>query len=494
MTRISRKRLTSALLPPTVVALVLALTPSADAAPAPAKPTYGDLVVNGSFTGSSTGWWNGPGTTMAATGGALKVGVAAGTANPWDAVVGQDGPLLRKGVAYTLSFDARASAAGTRIRSTVQLGAAPWTAPLDRTVELDTANRRFTFSFVSTVDAPAGQVTFQVGGRPAAVDVTFDNVELTTSTAREGFYVDPNNNAATWVAQNPGDPRAARIRTEIAEKAAVKWFGDWTKDVTGEVSAYTTGAAATGKVPVLVAYNIPGRDCGGSSGGGSADAVAYKKWIDAFVAGIGDRPAVVILEPDAVAQSADASCISGDRLEARFDMLWYANQHLKAQNPLVKTYLDAGNAGWTTNPGGIGLARMAYLLNRSGVSMAQGVSVNVSNFDDDAISDDYGRKLTDQVFRDFGVRSTWVVDSARNGNGGWRTPGDPSSGHVGYCNPTKRKLGIPSRLGNGTAAEAYLWIKHPGDSDGDKAGECPAGSPKAGAFSPELATALIEGR
>ena len=48
-------------------------------------------------------------------------------------------------------------------------------------------------------------------------------------------------------------------------------------------------------VPVLVAYNIPGRDCAGLSAGGAATTDAYKAWIDGVAAGIGDHKAVVTL-------------------------------------------------------------------------------------------------------------------------------------------------------------------------------------------------------
>ena len=51
-------------------------------------------------------------------------------------------------------------------------------------------------------------------------------------------------------------------------------------------------------MPVLVAYNLPFRDCAQYSAGGAADTAAYKAWIDGFAAGIGDRAATVILEPD----------------------------------------------------------------------------------------------------------------------------------------------------------------------------------------------------
>jgi endoglucanase len=72
----------------------------------------------------------------------------------------------------------------------------------------------------------------------------------------------------------------------------------------------------------------------------------------------------------------------------------------------------------------------------------------------------------------------FVVDTSRNGNGA----GD------GWCNPAGRKLGVPAQTGGG--AEMLLWVKVPGDSDGDCG--IGAGIP-AGTFSPDLAMHLING-
>ena len=40
--------------------------------------------------------------------------------------------------------------------------------------------------------------------------------------------------------------------------------------------------------PVLVAYDIPGRDCAQYSAGGALDESAYEAWIDALASGIGN--------------------------------------------------------------------------------------------------------------------------------------------------------------------------------------------------------------
>ncbi|MFC8760390.1 glycoside hydrolase family 6 protein [Streptomyces sp. NPDC057193] len=496
-------------IPLLAASLALPVHTAQAASQGPAPLLYGELAPEGAFTTAPPEgtWWSSTGSGPDHTGGTLKASVATGTNNRWDAQLGRDGIALRAGALYTLSFEARSSVAST-VRATVQQASGSFEAPFAQDVTLDPVSRRYQWTFRSTIDTAAGasaQITFQLGGQNAPTDFTFDNVSLTTSTAREGFFVDPGSNARTWVDAHPTDDRTDKIRTRIADRTTVKWFGGWNTDVQTDVDSYVSAATAAGQVPTLVAYNIPGRDCGGASGGGAADAEAYKKWMAGFVAGIAGRPAIVILEPDAVAQAdVEENCLTPERREARFDMLWYASQHLDAQGPYVKTYLDAGNATWTLGlrreddpaDNGIGLSDMADMLGRSGIHLADGVAVNVANYHSTDISNDYARRLAARVKERLGVDTTWVVDTSRNGNGAYKIPGDETSGQVGFCNPSLRKLGSASRVGEDGAAY-YLWIKNPGDSDGRHADDtrCPAEGPqyKAGDFSPEFAARLIDG-
>ena len=79
------------------------------------------------------------------------------------------------------------------------------------------------------------------------------------------------------------------------------WFTSGTPtDVEKSVRQTMDGAAIEGRVPVLVSYDIPFRDCAGYSAGGAVDGPAYAAWIAGFAKGIGKRNAVVILEPDSL--------------------------------------------------------------------------------------------------------------------------------------------------------------------------------------------------
>ena len=86
------------------------------------------------------------------------------------------------------------------------------------------------------------------------------------------FYADPNSQVAKWDAAHPGDSREPAIASRIASIPQGIWFSNYQPStVQSDVSAVTAAAAAAGKTPVLVVYEIPNRDCGGASAGGAPD-------------------------------------------------------------------------------------------------------------------------------------------------------------------------------------------------------------------------------
>ena len=93
-------------------------------------------------------------------------------------------------------------------------------------------------------------------------------------------------------------------------------------------------------------------------------------------AGLGDRDAYVIVEPDAVAQTV-AGCVSVVA-EERYALLAYAVDRLKRQ-PGTRVYLDAGNSAWLPDT-----SRLVEPLTQSGIARADGFALNVSNFQTDA--------------------------------------------------------------------------------------------------------------
>jgi endoglucanase len=254
-------------------------------------------------------------------------------------------------------------------------------------------------------------------------------------------------------------------------------------------------------VPVLVAYNVPGRDCGGYSGGGAHTTAEYTAWVDGFANAIGGHRAVVVLEPDGL---ANIDCLTPEQRVARFVELNYAVDRFESR-PHTSVYLDAGHSNWQS------VGTIAQRLVEAGVERSQGFFLNVSNYQPTAQQVQYGRWISNCIafaenpdeggwrlgHYDYcasqyypaspGDYSTWhlsdewyaanmglavatthfVVDTSRNGQGPWH-PSVSYPDAQDWCNPPGRGLGAPptADAGAGELVDAYLWVKVPGESDG----------------------------
>ncbi|MBB5936353.1 glycoside hydrolase family 6 protein [Streptomyces zagrosensis] len=281
------------------------------------------------------------------------------------------------------------------------------------------------------------------------------------SAARaQPLWRDPSTAAArqlrAWDRQGR-DAEAELLRT-IAGRPTAEWISEEPRKRARRV---TEAAEAAGKTPVLVAYHIPYRDCGNHSKGGAVDAAEYRTWADELAAVIGDREALVILEPDAVAQVVDG-CVLPELRGERLDLLRHAVVTLLGL-PRAKVYIDAGNAGWVPDP-----ARLVPSLQRAGIAYADGFALNVSNFHTTATSTTYGQRLSRLL-----DGAHFVIDTSRNGNG----PAGEGGHERVWCNPSGRALGEPPTTHTGRPrVDAYLWVKRPGESDGTCQGGPPAGS------------------
>ncbi|MYT77173.1 endoglucanase [Streptomyces sp. MnatMP-M77] len=288
-------------------------------------------------------------------------------------------------------------------------------------------------------------------------------------SAASPYWVDPNSDAARQVRawEKEGRDTEAKILRRISGRPVADWPA-WDDPAPG-IRAAVKSAARTDKTVLLVAYNIPHRDCGLYSAGGAKDADAYRSWIGEFAAAIGNAPATVILEPDALPHITDG-CTPAEHHAERYQLLSEAVDALKAL-PKTRVYLDAGNPDWIDEP-----SKMAQPLRQAGIDRADGFSLNVSNFQSNASVRTYAKRLSDAV-----GGAHFVIDTSRNGNG-------PLSGgrDEAWCNPPGRGLGTPPTTDTGDdRLDAYLWIKRPGDSDGT----C-RGGPPAGDWWPEYALGL----
>lgn len=387
----------------------------------------------------------------------------------------------------------------------------------------------------------------------------------------------PNHGAIRQIAdlRSSGRHAEADLIKAMIETPHAEWYTQGTpKSVKQDVRNDVNRAADKGTVPVLVAYNIPFRDCAQFSAGGARNVDEYKAWIDGFAAGIGNQEAIVILEPDGLgiiphydpyagADGSNASewCQPAEANAAtaaadRFAMLNYAVDALKA-HPNARVYLDGTHSAW------LGVGDIAHRLFQAGVERADGFYLNASNYQFSVNSVKYGTWIsqclaisstpeqffgcpnqywnggplptliaqllgewtgvalspygewsdtaTDPALNTSGYAARFpvagtthfVIDTSRNGLGPWLPPADrPVGDPQDWCNPPDRGLGLRPTADTGNAlVDAYLWVKTPGESDGQCNRWAPAGSadpvrgvmdPPAGQWFPQQALELAQ--
>ena len=264
---------------------------------------------------------------------------------------------------------------------------------------------------------------------------------------------------------------AAELKT-IAQTPSGVWAAGQPGDI-AMVRSVTAAAGQAHAIPVIVAYNLPGRDsCGRLSAVPGIGAAGYERWIDQLAGAIGAGHDLVIVEPDGLPDIV-RGCLSPAASAERYQLLRYAMKEL-GRLPHARVYLDAGNPGMFADP-----ARLAGPLVAAGLRDGRGFSANVSNFGWTADLVTWSQQLEHALGGTVGA----VVDTSRNGRGPYTGPDAPQ-----WCNPPGRALGPAPRLNPGPAGiDAYLWIKDPGASDG----VC-RGGPPAGQYWPAYAAALTQ--
>jgi endoglucanase len=351
-----------------------------------------------------------------------------------------------------------------------------------------------------------------------------------TLPANTRFFVPVPPNGAVQQVESLLQQRQLKNALLISAMETVPQAVWLTSGTPSQVSATLTSALRQASferaVPVLVLYNIPGRDCGSYSAGGAQNTADYETWIDAVTTAIGNQKVVIVLEPDALADlpsdcGYDPTQVNIPQATAdRYTQINYAVTKLESGSQTL-VYLDAGNSHWQAVP------VMAARLAQAGIQQAQGFFTNVSNYNlnnyetkyDTWVSeciafannpDNGGWRLgnysycasqyysplgtvdpdniatwgyTDQWFQQnmgTAVPTThFLIDTSRNGQGRLDASvyaaapyNQPASviqtlSNGSWCNPPARGLGIHPTANTGISLlDAYLWVKTPGQSDG----------------------------
>ncbi|MFC0714411.1 glycoside hydrolase family 6 protein [Cellulomonas biazotea] len=372
----------------------------------------------------------------------------------------------------------------------------------------------------------------------------------------------PNEGAVKQIAQlvKKRQYADAKALTKMVATPQAVWFTEGTpKEVRRSVEKTVRHAKLQRAVPVIVAYNLPFRDCAQYSAGGALDTASYLAWIDGLAKGIGTSEAIVLLEPDGLGIIPWYTTINGNTewcqpAEAdpataaadRFEQVNGAVDRLAAL-PNVSLYLDGTHSGW------LGVGDIADRLHKAGVGEADGFFLNASNYQLSERQVKYGNWISQCLwygtndaeggwrlghfdycasqyypadpadFSTWGLTDQWyvdnvtnaanppsgpealkhsVIDTSRNGQGPWTAPADhPAGDPQEWCNPPERGLGLRPTTSTGEAlVDAYLWIKIPGESDGECLRWAPDGGidpvrgypgPAAGDWFPQMALELV---
>jgi endoglucanase len=208
------------------------------------------------------------------------------------------------------------------------------------------------------------------------------------------------------------------------------WFTSGApSDVQKSVRQTMAAAALEDRIPVLVAYDIPFRDCAGYSAGGAVDSAAYAAWIAGFAQGIGNRKAVVILEPDSLGIipynttifGAADSCMPtvtdstgatvpapGASADERYAQLQGAIATLAARAPSASVYLDGTHSAW------LGVGEAAFRIHKAGfdpttgAQRVKGFFLNVSNFQPTDQSTQFGTWVS-QCLEAVTAGASWAI-------------------------------------------------------------------------------------
>ena len=219
----------------------------------------------------------------------------------------------------------------------------------------------------------------------------------------------------------------------------------------GAVESALSEAERNDSVPVFVLYLRPQRDCGGfssntaASTSSSKESAAYLRAVQDLATQLGDTAAIVVAEPDASSQDCGDPGVIASAVQA-----------LKV-NPSTYVYVDGGHPGWKS------VGDQAARLRAAGVEKADGFALNVSNFVHLNEVQIYGDDLSNVLGKEY------VVDISRSG--GTVPPAQ-------WCNPSGARIGTEPTFDTPSInMVAELWIKQPGESDG----EC-NGGPSAGTW------------
>ncbi len=299
--------------------------------------------------------------------------------------------------------------------------------------------------------------------------------------------VDPKNlpNNLSWaqfqqehaaaIAANPQTAALAKIADQPeANRFSLYSEGGGPGAIYGQVHKIVCDnmAADPGSVPIFTTYFLYQAGYCETAGEILAHRHTFDRQIDEMARGIDRRPAVMLLELDAVGAS---KCMQHNGALGYWeaDMRYEINK--LAALPHTVVYMEGGYAD-SNSPG-----YTARVLNAVGINKIRGFWTNDTHEDWTINEVRWGDRVSQLTHG-----AHFIVNTATNGQGPLVPANRVRDGNEVLCNPPGRGIGPLPQVNPGYAGvDAFLWTAPPGNSSGG----C-NGGPPAGTFWPAKAVSM----
>ncbi len=336
---------------------------------------------------------------------------------------------------------------------------------------------------VASADSPAAATTSQRGPNNENYDPP-----IYSPTLRAPYQGTPANPLVrgwgvyqglaemSWMPYLAAGAEQKALLDKIVQRPKATWFGHWQPDddITERVQKYielTTGGDPEVLVQTTIFRMDPWEREACSRLPTAAEQASYKKWIDGFVAGVGDAHMAVIMQPDGpfVLCAPGGSKVSGKLIK-------YGVRKLSAL-PNTSVYIDAGAADWNRDDP----KKALKMLIPMGIRWARGFALNSTHYDSTERQVRYSADIS-RALAARGMPGKYaVINTSSNGRPfkGYKYRG-PNYDHAYACKSVDDKrcvtLGIPptvdvadpqwglNRHDGRLAAryvDAYLWFGRP---------------------------------
>ena len=282
--------------------------------------------------------------------------------------------------------------------------------------------------------------------------------------------------AAHYAHTNPAWSSAFKVLADTPGSASYRFYmwSQPTSSIATTVEKWFADAEAAqpGTTPQLTMYNLVHNGVAPS-----AIRSRYEAWITQFARGLGNNRAVIYLEEDALITMPR---VAPSQRAVREAEIAFAVKKLEA-DPHVVVYIDAGASDTLMSAG-----HVAQLLRESGVSQAQGFSLNSTHDEWVTTEMHFGQEISRLT-----GGAHFVVQSGTAGRGPHLNPHPVTEGVEDLCNPPGTGLGDLSWNTGYQGVDGLLWYANVGYTANIP---CHDGEPGLSKFWPAYAYGIVHRR